>query len=232
MAGAGRCAGMGPLIRPFVIAEIGEHPHDWQVWLHAAAEAGADAVKVQLWQPQHFPPHEREAKAKWEFPRGEFAWFVADAHSYGLKAGASVFDLESCNLVASSGADFLKLACREEDNLRLRLQCWLVHGMVGPVYRSVRATRHGARGPRRLPGEIPLGCVPEYPAVVGDQALFWHSWPRPKGWSSHARGWLDLKQHSNVTNPMVPDVVERHLGPEPWASTAREFEQMVRWYGK
>lgn len=209
---------------PFIIAEIGEHPAQWKDYIEQASACGADAVKIQLWRPQHFPKEERGVKAKWQFPWHEFEAFVGAAHARGMKAGASVFDFDSCELVSVSGGDFLKLACREEHNLLLRLQAWLVSGLTGPVYRSVNVRKRQTR-PAGWLGEIPLACIPEYPALPSTPVF--RVWKRPWGYSSHAPRYQDLKRLAEV-----PDIVERHLGPEPWASTAREFEGMVRFYEK
>ena len=106
-----------------ILAEIGSNVFPFsrdrmEAFVIAASEAGADAVKVQLYRADHFPEHERASKAATEFPRVQFMDFVSMAHAAGLRAGASVFDEDAVDLVAKHG-DFIKLATREQDNATL-----------------------------------------------------------------------------------------------------------------
>ena len=148
-----------------IVAELGANAFPYTRYrlgamIHHARQAGADAVKVQLFKPRHFPIEERSEKTKYQFPRREFSFFVELAHAYHLEAGASVFDREAVELCAETKADFVKLATREEANRPLRIQCQdMFHGSV---LRSVRWPHN--QTVKSWPRETTLGCIPEYPA--------------------------------------------------------------------
>ena len=100
------------------IAELGSNIHPFtkeriDMFIDSAALAGADAVKIQLFQADHFPNAERAAKQDLEFPRELFGWFLERARFYRLQGGASVFDTDAIDLSTRLGADFIKLATRE-----------------------------------------------------------------------------------------------------------------------
>ena len=81
-------------------------------------------------------------------------------------------------------ADFIKLATREEHNWPLRLAAWFT-GL--PIYRSVD-WRRVRRKPFRLPREVTLGCIPEYPTELRPDNFPYNladKLPEPFGWSSH-----------------------------------------------
>jgi len=225
-----------------IIAEFGSNPqaHDWGFDLFCAFAAGAGAThaKVQLWRTDViYPEHMREAKRAWEFPRERLSEFVEEAHRYGLKAGASVFDGEAVQLVAQH-CDFLKLAAREWANtvlIRQTLQACKKYGR--PLYRSLPHI-----GRNHYPGPIPvitLHAIPEYPASMAWSlinvirmaryaSLHGPGW----GWSSHTRapGWLDCALAARLGTV----VVEKHLAlarsdPEGKHSLLPgEFAHMVR----
>lgn len=177
-------AELGANIFPYTRRKLAE-------MIYQTAAVGADAVKVQLFHADHFPASERKQKRLYQFPREEFAWFVRYAHQNGLKAGASVFDEGAVLLCADDGADFVKLATREQGNGPLREQCQ--HHFHRTILRSVRWPVE--RTIKRWSREITLGCIPDYPA---DDRTAWSSvhslfleLPEPAGWSSHTNGWFD-----------------------------------------
>jgi sialic acid synthase SpsE len=220
--------------RVYIIAELCSNaaPFDdarLEAFCRAAADAGADAVKVQLFLPDHFPEAEREAKRAVQFPRGTFPEFVAMAHSLGMEAGASVFDPAAVAIAA--GGDFVKLATREETNLGLRFRC---RELDIPVLRSVRWPAVSTES-RSWLGETTLGCIPEYPVSDDHSALIsLRGLPDllsfPYGWSSHTRGWEDViaAVRAGAT------VIEKHLklsdeDPEAeWSLNPQQFAEMVK----
>ena len=217
----------------YVIAELCSNtaPFDdarLEMFCRAAAEAGADAAKVQLFLPDHFPEAEREAKRAVQFPREVFPRLVGLAHWLGIEAGASVFDAAAVEIAA--GGDFLKLATREEDNRVLRLLCF---SKRLPIFRSVswRPRFQSAA----WPGETTLGCMAEYPTPDDHPALL--LLPKlasilsaPFGWSSHTRGWEDVLAAVRAG----ATVIEKHLklsdaDPEAaWSLNPAQFAEMVK----
>lgn len=195
-----------------------------------AKGAHADAVKVQLFRADHFPNTERARKVLYEFPRNEFGWFVRYAHSAGLKVGASAFDDDAVRLCSDTGADFVKLATREQPNVALRTFCQehfhrtVIRSVVWPMQETVE----------RWPREITLGCISEYPA---DDRTAWHqvhslflNIPAPRGWSSHTVGWFDC-----LTAFMRgAQVIEKHIylmedDPESgWSLSVQNFGSMIK----
>ena len=187
-----------------VIAELGSSPApawEFEPWVQAAAGVGADAVKVQIFRADHFPPGHQESKRPLEFPRGRYVEFVRLAHAYGLQAGASVFDTDAV-AVALLG-DFLKLAARERNNMRLRTVCQLTGRAL---YRSSDYLEQ----PQMQ--EIPFYAIQSYPASL--PLSLWRlarasayyrgmTW----GWSSHTTGTLDCV----LAVRLGASVIEKHF---------------------
>lgn len=182
-----------------IIAELGSSPAptwDFEPWCRSAAWSGADAVKVQVWKPNHFPPPHDELKRPYEFPRDRLREFAQTARHFGLGAGASVFDDEAV-LLAAEHCDWLKLAAREVDNVPLLTVVTQVADARGRhVYRSVSTLKN--RGHYYRSNFTHLFAIQTYPAPM-TQSLYWllragwHFYTRglPWGWSSHTTGALD-----------------------------------------
>ncbi len=184
---------------PVIIAELGSSPSpDWNfdLWCLAAKRSGASHVKAQLFYAEHFPESEWAQKNLLEFPRDRLPEFVRSAHKYGLKAGASVFDVEAVRLVAGE-CDFIKLAAREQDNDYLN---WQVNMSVVdrsiPVYRSMTDVNHI----NKYANHGQLITVSEYPAPIAlsmiTVARFAWCMQRlglPWGYSSHTMGDADVR---------------------------------------
>lgn len=182
---------------PLIIAEFGSSPArtgwPFNLLCDEAMEAGADAVKIQLFRADHFPDREREVKYRLEFPRDRLPEFARAAHDRYLMVGASVFDEEAVKL-ASEHCDFIKLAAREQYNSDLIFQ---VFNQNKRIFRSVSDLSFGA-GDRKSDQVTTLYAVQRYPTPMS-LALYWlirfsmhckrnrHRW----GWSSHTRGALD-----------------------------------------
>jgi len=194
-----------------------------------ARKAGADAAKVQLFLASHFPESEHQEKQRAEFPRDMLPAFVEIAKDNGLLVGASVFDAAALALLQAAGADFVKLASREEDNVALRVMCRR-SGL--PLMRSVvwgAKTRVMSAA-----GEMTLACIPEYPTREDHPGLSNMSalslfLPEPYGWSSHTLGWFDVVEAVEAG----ATVIEKHLklsneDPEAaWSLFPDEFGRMV-----
>lgn len=218
----------------YIIAEFGSNA--WPFTrekltglLIGAAEANVDAVKVQLFRADHFPNEERKAKARYEFPRDEFAWFVNTAHMLGLAAGASVFDQDAVDLCVYIPTDFIKLASREEDNHSLRKY-------VQANYRRtiVRSVAYPPKQPiRRMPREVTLGCISEYPTIRGHWLLpdFHTLLPKPYGWSSHTM----MAEDCLAATGLGAVAIEKHMrlfdnDPEAlWSLTPKQMGNLVWW---
>lgn len=179
-----------------LIAEFGSSPYAtaWPLdeWCAAAAGAGADSVKVQIFRGAHFPPPYDALHRPHEFPRHRVADFARAAHAHGLTAGASVFDLEAVDL-AVAHLDWVKLAAREADNLPLTSETWR-RAMGKRTLRSISDVR---LYDDRLPF-VHLFAIQEYPAgMVKSLAalLRWAVFARRRaitwGWSSHTTGDAD-----------------------------------------
>ena len=198
---------------PFIIAEIGSSPAPaWNFgrWCVSAALAGATHIKAQVFCADHFPEAERESKRPLEFPRVRFAEFVQAAHHFGLKAGASAFDLEAVELVTRHG-DFVKLAAREQDNHSLIDACYyrtpkpLIIRSVSTLDVDLYMTE---------PNFITLYAVQQYPAGLMSSIHKLWKWARlckhygiAWGWSSHTISDLDCL----LAARLGAVVIEKHL---------------------
>jgi len=234
-----------PLAQPrhvIVVAELGSniYPFDVQqleIKIAAAAAAGVDAVKIQLFKAEHFPAAEQESKKKFVFPRELIPVFASLAVRHGLAYGASVFDAQAVDMAVAARCDFLKLATREMENSDLRAYCH--QEFISPIYRSVLWPSgwlgFGHESPWQygmLEGEIALGCVPEYPAVRPswwDLTELSNGLPEPFGWSSHTQGMEDVL----VAVQAGAVVIEKHMATDPadieaeWSLLPLEFARMV-----
>lgn len=200
---------------PFTIAELGSNIHPFtreriDMFIDSAALAGADAVKIQLFKADHFPNEERAAKQDLEFPRELFGWFLERAKFYGLQGGASTFDKDAIDLCMRRGANFIKLATREQHNFALRTYA---QKFKGTIFRSINFERVVAYEPR-MPREITLGCIPRYPTSITSKLLNLIEdklssgyLSAPFGWSSHTIGLDDVIAASFAG----AQVIEKHF---------------------
>ena len=196
-----------------LIAELGSSPApEWDLrrWCETAADAGADAVKIQLFWAEHFPLAEQASKRPLEFPRERLAEFVETAHSLGLQAGASVFDADAVELAARH-CDWLKLAAREQNNTDLELKAFYT---LRPVYRSISRREPIFKSMR----QTTLWTVERYPTPLW--IAIWHAWRAAAflnsqavgwGWSSHTCYGLDCF----LAARLGASVVEKHLALAP-----------------
>lgn len=215
---------------PLIIAELGSSPApDWffTVWCYEAQQAGADAVKVQLFKAEHFAHYvgvqytgepmqkilvdtEIKQKRPLEFPRYRFGGFVAAAHGCNLKAGASVFDEEAVEIVARDG-DFIKLAARERCNSTLTINAIEAALEKGkPIYRSIST---GDAWPfASFDNLTTLHAIQEYPAPLYRSIVRLFNFSRRMrtrrwGWSSHTRSIWDCV----LAARLGASVIEKHF---------------------
>jgi sialic acid synthase SpsE len=219
--------------KPYTIAELGSNPAPFtrkrlDQFLRHAHLAGADAVKVQLFRAIHFPSEEQDAKRQLEFPREQLEWFLDRARFYRLQAGASVFDKDAIDLCNRLGTNFIKLATREQSNWALREYS---QNFKGTIFRSVDFTAlHSSR--TRLPREVTLGCVPQYPTILNAKFLStMHAkikdqefLPEPWGWSSHTQGHRDVE----MAAVLGAQAIEKHFRvskSDPEAEWSLDYQQ-------
>ena len=206
-----------------IICEIGSSPApawDFPAWCDAAQQAGATAIKAQMFRADHFPEAERESKYPLEFPRHRLGDFVDFAHYCGLQAGVSVFDNDAA-CQSARDCDFVKLAAREQFNTELSACAYAVsktHGI--PLYRSVSDLM---RVIWDLPTITHLYTVQTYPLTmhaaflaVLRAALWFRQHGAAWGWSSHTRGTADVL----LAVALGATVIEKHLRLSPTDSEA------------
>lgn len=199
-----------------IICEFGSSPApawDFAPWCAAAANVGADAVKVQLWRTDViYPLAMRAAMRPREFPRRELGNFAMTAHRYGLTAGASVFDEEAVYLAAQQ-CDWLKLAASQERNSQLLAAC---RNTGKPLYRSVTTLVDPSR---QYVAEVTLFAIPEYPATMFGSLWKMYQWAYYNrqnsqwrwGWSSHTAGTIDCTSAARLG----ATVIEKHFALSP-----------------
>jgi sialic acid synthase SpsE len=226
------------LTKPYTIAELGSNIHPFTKEritkaLVYASVAGADAVKVQLFRADHFPNEERAAKQLLEFPRELFGWFIDRARFYRLQVGSSVFDTDAIDLCTRLGANFIKLATREQSNLALRSHA---QTFKGTIFRSINFETLGGYEPR-LPREVTLGCIPRYPTTFTRKLksamlsnLSDHYLSSPWGWSSHSILYDDVY----LAAKLGAKVIEKHFKLDDtdleagWSLDMFEWAEMER----
>jgi sialic acid synthase SpsE len=201
-----------------LIAEAGSSPAsggwDFTHWCAAAAEAGATAIKLQMFYASHFPEAEQESKYPLEFPRHRLDEFVERAHAHGLQAGVSVFDADAV-MRAGAACDFLKLAAREAANHNLILAAFREAQQRGcPLYRSITTLDELYH----LPHITHFWTVPRYPAPLAlsclrvlQAARYFNFHALPWGWSSHTTGTFDCV----LAVRLGATVIEKHLSTRP-----------------
>jgi N,N'-diacetyllegionaminate synthase len=207
--GGGRC---------FVIAEAGVNHNADPDMAHrlvdAAADAGAEAVKFQTFDPARLASavavkadyqrrsspgaSQREMLEALVLPRALHPELQTHAAERGLCFLSTPFDEESANFLASLGVPALKVASGEVTNhaflahvARLGLPVLLSTGMstLGEVEAAVAVLEDaGAAGRLAM-----LHCVSSYPAPAAESNLramdtLRHRFRVPVGWSDHTEG--------------------------------------------
>ena len=218
----------------FIIAELCSnvirHLSDLEGVLRSVASTGAMAAKIQLFKSSHFPESERSSKKLVEFPRSRVKEFIDLCHENNLLAGASAFDGDAIALLEKHGADYIKIATREDDNVDLWIR---VLESSLPKIASFDCTKTVV-----FPfaaNTIYLACIPQYPTIIPRVPDY--GYVREWGWSSHyicKDRCLDVL----IAVSRGANVVERHIAfsetdfEAGWSSDVGEFRQMVQDIGK
>jgi sialic acid synthase SpsE len=190
--GARRVGAGEPLL---VIAEVGvNHNGDRELGLRqlrAAADAGADAVKVQSFRADELATEwapsaeyqlagggdrsQREMLRLLELGSDDLAALFAEGRKRGIVAFTTPFDPDSARLAASLGAPWMKVPSGEVTNHELigaiastHLPTLLSTGMttLEEIGAAVRVYREGGGGPLVL-----LHCISSYPAPLEEMNL-------------------------------------------------------------
>lgn len=201
--------------RTYIIAEAGTS-HEGNVreafqLVRQAAQAGADAVKFQLYKDASFLRPEEQDKAKWFEARrlepDEWRRVAASAVDYHIDFMASAFDKESVDFLVEMGVKRFKVASRT-----LRDDTELVEYIVSIGKMTLISLGMVDRLPpslRQNPTVIPLHCVSLYPCPPELATL--DSIAGGIGYSDHTQGWLACVLAVARGAP----VVEKHFRLEP-----------------
>lgn len=190
---------------PLVIAEISSnHNRSFeraQALIRAAAKAGANSVKFQLFEVEKlFAPEvlnsspSHRSRKSWELPRSFIEPLAAEAHSLGMSFACTPFDLEAAEFLTPY-VDFFKVSSYELLWLDLLAAC----GSSGkPVILStgMATEQEVASGLATLQNSgckdiALLHCVSAYPAPRGETNLsairtLRERFKVPTGWSDHS----------------------------------------------
>ncbi|MEK7152665.1 MAG: N-acetylneuraminate synthase family protein, partial [Patescibacteria group bacterium] len=239
---------IGPGFPSFLIAEIGcNHNGDINLaykLVEAAALAGADCVKVQVFTPSLLVTEGQPQRAMLEgltLTNEEFAQIKALTLSKGMVFLASVFDDRSVAFLNRLGVEGWKLGSGELTNLPflqkiakynqpMIVSCGM--GTLGEVEAAINVIE--AAGNSKI---VLLHCVSSYPCMIDEINLramltLAAAFQYPVGFSDHSV----VLEASVAAVALGASVIERHLtldkdlpGPDHAASlTPEEFKQMVQ----
>jgi sialic acid synthase SpsE len=110
---------------PYVIAEAGiNHNGEWELardLIDAAATAGADAVKFQIWQTEELVSDSEQIDLfeQWQFEKHEWDELAAAAEQVGIDFLASVFDSESLAYYTDLNPSYIKIASCDVTHIEL-----------------------------------------------------------------------------------------------------------------
>ncbi len=227
----------------FIIAEAGvNHNGSFRTaidLIHAAAKAGADAVKFQTYRADELTvagPH-RDMLARYQMPLEWYPKLKAEAEAMGVEFVSSPFDIESAKFLRDLGVKRLKIPSGELTNLRFLADASdLGLPMIISTGMATREDIAMAFNQLTIPTTW-LHCVSAYPAAISGQNLLAMQWLRkyteePVGFSDHTIG--DTLAVAAVA--MGATVIEKHItlcfedeGPDHAASMEpAEFAEMVR----
>lgn len=233
---------------PYVIAELGiNHNGDVGIarkLLEAAAQAGADAAKLQTFKTENFISRSSDyfnLLKDTELSSADIATLIAQAEKLGITLFASVFDEESTELWAGKDAAAYKMASGELTHLPLlrhvsaKGRPMIIStggGTVDEISAAITAIKNA--GPN-TPYAI-LHCVSNYPTQARDANLACMAGLRdrfgvPVGFSDHT---------ANIGTAIAAaalgaEIIEKHFtldrsmpGPDQALSTTPEdFKIMV-----
>jgi N,N'-diacetyllegionaminate synthase len=163
--------------RVLVIAEAGSC-HDGSLFracalVHAAKEAGADAVKFQFWSDHNkladrrrVPPHYREIYRRYQLPRHWLDVLKVGADMEGIELMATCYLPEDVATVAPYVKRFKVASFEAEDGdfLRAHIPFLCDHKVI--VSLGMNASEHGALSVLDRRSTRFLHCVSAYPAPI------------------------------------------------------------------
>jgi len=214
----------------FIIAEIGSN-HDGNLsqaeqLIDIAAEAGCDAVKIQLpIADEAYPPGTKfggiygdqdisSVIKKNEVPVDWIPVLVRYAHAKGLSIGASTDGFIGLEMMLKNDIDFIKIPSFTISNIPLLNQArktnlpWLLSTGV----HSIGAIEEALNAVRPAPVAL-LHCISAYPANLKDLHLktipfLKDTFDVPVGFSDHS---LDPKRGPSLAVALGATIVEKHF---------------------
>jgi len=157
-----------------------------------AADAGADAVKFQLF------PKEMEKNGNIRLKYMYMPELVDYGNEKGIEVFASVWDLDGMFQLMECGCQSIKFAYSMRESLLLQVDCLR-------LFKNIYMSGDVMTNFPDLKGLIKLYCIPEYP--VKYQADFEGIFPRFKGFSSHTLG---IKQDIEAIRHGA-EIIEKHI---------------------
>lgn len=241
--------------RAFIIAEIGSnHEGDFpraQRIVELAAQAGADAVKFQVYIPEklvhpdmpamgHAATHrtQLERMKSLQFTHGQYRQLAKQAEALGIVWMASAFDEESVDLVTEL-SPCIKIASGEATNLSL-IEYAASKGKPILISTGMADYREWEAAAACVPKDrlVLLHCVSLYPTPPENAGLFQlrgNRYGQILGYSDHTVGCLA----PIVAVSMGAQVIEKHFtdlqtgrgqapGDHKLSLNLIEFDQMVQ----
>lgn len=215
---------IGPDQPPYVIAELGNnHGGDGAVakrMLHAAAEAGADAIKLQTFVPAKFVARSSayfERLSRGVLPRETIAELAATARQIGAVLFSAVFDEESADAWADLDAPVFKMASGDLTHLPLMRHVAaygkpMIVSTGGATMDDIAAALAAIRETGPDTPVALLHCVSNYPTVPAQANLACMATMRaafgvPVGFSDHTIG----NATSLAAAAAGAEIIEKHF---------------------
>jgi sialic acid synthase SpsE len=206
--------------RTLVVVELASnHGGDWPLacdMIRSAARAGADIVKVQIYNAsllRDADPQKAWLQQAQISSVGVLHELMRQADSSGVKLTASVFCENSARMAKAAGMQVVKLGSGEVGRDRLRALC---HSIFAEVWES-RGMQSGP--PDHLLRNalvVPFGCVSQYPTpyLRGYSALRQLDKRARWGWSDHGTD-IEVAKEAICEGAAF---VERHFNSEEFGA--------------
>lgn len=215
--------------RIFIISEL--HPQhegrmgDLERMIMQSKLAGADAVKVQLYNTQLL--HGNRDREYLQLDRAQLADLKSFADQMRIELFASVFDLERLGWCEELGFQKYKIASRTVADQSL---CEAVIATQKPVFVSL-GKWHEEALPFEAPNITYFYCVSQYPTMLEEISMPLFSPNTVHGYSDHSigigaclfavsRGAQYLEKHFTLNKARQKTTEKAHLG-------AMDFEELV-----
>lgn len=203
-----------------IIAEAGiNHCGSWTKALDlvdAAFDAGANAVKFQIYHADRMLKGDKDALKRFELSDEAHKAIAAHAREIGIEWFTSVFDEQALDLAIRCGARRIKIGSGEITNLPLlsavgasKLPLILSTGMsvMDDIFQATEAYKGGGGKDLSL-----LHCVSNYPTApehcnLAGMRTLKRNFSCPVGWSDHTEG-MDA---AIVAVGAGAELIEKHL---------------------